>query len=118
MSARIVAQTIGQPSTYYLLRLSYQDVHYDHVVLVNADHACIVAYSDPQHQGLPLSRFLPQTVANQLTLGQFQRAQTAIGQTEFHQRITAALNTDATKHLPPEQIWALQQLGFTIPHQP
>jgi hypothetical protein len=123
MSTRVVAQTIGQPPTYYLLRLSHQDAthqdaYYDHVVLVNANHACIVAYSDPHHQGLPLSRFLPQTVANQLTLGQFRRAQRAIGQAEFHQRITTALAAGSTSSLPPEQVWALQQLGFTLPKQP
>lgn len=120
--ARLITQVSAEDKTYYLLRLfpenspEGESIYFTHVVLLQAQ-ACQVAYSDPLGDNLPLSHDLPQAIANQLTLLLFKQTQQSIGETAFRQRVNQALASGTLQSMAPEEVWALQQLGFSVPER-
>jgi hypothetical protein len=112
--AKLVGSTSHQSKTYYLFKLEWQSqgnrLTYDHVVSVAQNSPnCEIAYSNPMGDDLPLSKRLPRPVAEQLRLAYFRQILNEIGQSAFAERIE---QTDFAS-LDPEEVWALQQLGFT-----
>jgi hypothetical protein len=116
---KLVAQTKSEAKTYYLLRLGYnsflnhQTVYYDSVVAVHSG-GCTAPYTQPRSANKALSDNLPLPVARRLTLEQLRQTRNFMGHEAFQQRIAIALTNHSAQSLPPEQVWALQQLGFKV----
>lgn len=108
--AELVSQTQFESKDYYLFKLKSDatpPITYDHVIASDSQD-CQVVYSNPMGDDLPLSNILDRPVADQLRLGHFRRILEQIGRSAFAERIKKA---DFTT-LDPEEVWALQQLGF------
>jgi hypothetical protein len=118
-SATLITQTHYEAKDYYLLQLVREDslpdqpTHYMHVVAVSGT-ACEVVYTNPTNDVMALSSQLPQSVANQLILGQMQHVIETIGRTEFERRIHPLLASGRRQDFSPEVVWALEQLDFPI----
>lgn len=121
-SVELVANTRYDNKDWYLLRL-YSDarpsrlpanerISYRHVVST-AGGRCTTEYSNPMGDAdYPVSRAVPEAVANQFSLIEFQSIINEIGREAFERRIQTAVETEF--EFPREEIWALEQLGISV----
>jgi hypothetical protein len=116
-----IAQATESNKEYYLYRFEQnkkdpRQVIVSSPVLVNSrtGKTCQIEYSRSTRDPVPFSSAVPQSVANQLRLEQLQKIAEKQGD-KFNAPIRAALSANFLGKLAPEDIWALQKMGFEIP---
>ncbi|MBW4466325.1 MAG: hypothetical protein KME07_12945 [Pegethrix bostrychoides GSE-TBD4-15B] len=112
----LLGQVQQEQEAFYLLGAFQNDSYWE--LLVQTDAAgCLLVRG--QQDTEPLSAYIPLEIAQQLVLQRYQRRiEEAGGLQAFQQGFTDYMTSQPggeTSYLAPENVWALQQLGVTIP---
>lgn len=111
-SAEIVF-SVRQNQTDYYLMSSDQSQEDEADLLISVDRRsnhCALKLFNPTGDILPLSRFVPVTVARQFALLQVKEGLAQAGsRTAYQQQIMQV------QEWTPEELWAVQKLGFKVP---
>lgn len=102
--------------TFYLVS-AFQDERYWELLVQTDAAGCLLVKGQQDTESL--SAYIPLEAAQQLSLQRYQRRiEEAGGLQAFQQGFTEYMTSQPggeTTYLAPENIWALQQLGVTIP---
>ncbi|NBD31703.1 MAG: hypothetical protein GVY17_01685 [Cyanobacteria bacterium] len=110
-------QTTLDHLTYYYLA-AYTDSSgfpHDLVITVNSDNQCKVKLFDPIGEGVPLSSSLPTGVARELKRQRYQHYVDKYGNSSLASQVKAIATGEETVSWFDEEVWALRELGITIP---
>jgi hypothetical protein len=111
----IIAQATDSQKAYYLYRFEQDKTEpWQVIVSSGTEKTCQVEYSRSNRDSVPFSSTVPQSVANQLRLEQLQKIAQQQGD-KFSKPIKTAIAANFLGKLAPEDVWALQKLGFEIP---
>jgi hypothetical protein len=111
-----ISQTEYQGQTYHLLSVYFSaDPRPSSLVIASTYDSCQEVFYNPMGDAIALSRVVPQDVAQQLTLGRYQKEIEQIGIDAFRQQVTQSASSNAVVTWAEEEVWALQQLGIEIP---
>ncbi|MBD2060598.1 hypothetical protein H6F88_32150 [Oculatella sp. FACHB-28] len=112
--SELITQTRLHGKDYYLLTAySASGEGIDLVISVTGDR-CGEEFFNPAGEIVSLTAALGQEVARQLSLGRYQHEIEQFGRARMQQRINQAA-TAPNGLFYPEDVWALRQLGFSIP---
>jgi hypothetical protein len=98
----------------YVGKSQYPD---DLVIAVNVRGECEVAFHNPGGHSVPLASQLPKPVARQLTLARYRYLLNQSGKQQFQRGVNESVAGQEEVIWFDEQVWALQQLGISIPEQ-
>ena len=102
-------------TTYYLFNAyELNDTQGAELIISLNNNRCRKVFYNPMGDSIALASVVPQSVARQLTLGRYRRELNRIGKSAFQQQINQSAGTGNTTWFD-EQIWALRQLGITVP---
>jgi hypothetical protein len=118
-STELIGSTHYQEKEYYLLAAYSQNESADLIISVTVDsiteHRCTEEFFNPMGDPIPLASVVPETVAQQLTLARYQQRINQIGKAALQQQINQSADSVEHPSWFAEEVWALQQLGITIP---
>ena len=97
-------------NTYYLLSSDQSEGGSDLLISVDSSNRCSLLLFNPMGDPLPLSRFVPVSVARQFALQQAKQGLSEAGSRQAYARQIARV-----KIWTPEEQWAVQELGFALP---
>lgn len=111
-----LGQVQQEQGAFYLLGV-FQDERYWELLVQTDAAGCLLVKG--QQDTEPLSAYIPLETAQQLVLQRYQRRiEEAGGLQAFQQGFTEYMTSQPggeTSYLAPENVWALQQLGVTLP---
>lgn len=114
--SELVGQTQLQGREYYLLAAYEQGDEIGSDLVISAENGiCEQLLYNPMGDRIPLTRVVPQAVAQQLTLARYRREIQRNSKEIFQQQINQAASSTQNPIWFAEEVWALQQLGITIP---
>jgi hypothetical protein len=114
--SELVGQTQLQGREYYLLAAYEQgDEIGSDLVISTADGTCEQLLYNPMGDRISLTTVVPQAVAQQLTLARYRREIQRSSEETFQQQINQAAASTQNPIWFAEEVWALQQLGITVP---
>jgi len=110
-TAKLAFSVRQSPTNYYLMSSDQSEGGTDLLISVDErNNRCALLLFNPMGDTLPLSRFVPMSVAQQFALLQAKRGLAETGnRTAYQQQIMQV------KEWTPEEIWAVQKLGFKLP---
>lgn len=113
--ADVISTTQKGGTTYYLLAAYEQGENTPSDLLISASNqTCKELLYNPMGDRIALASVVNRDIARQLTLGRYRRELNRIGKAALQQQINqSAAGGNVTWF--DEQIWALRQLGITIP---
>lgn len=112
--SELVAQASSKGKTYYLLSaVPTSGNGIDLIISVNRDR-CTQEFFNAPGDAVSLTSVVGQEVARKLAFGRYQREVEKFGRQKLQQQINQAAKA-ANGLFYPEDIWALKQLGFSIP---
>jgi hypothetical protein len=115
-----IAQATERNQKYYLYRFErnkkepWQVIVSSPVTSSSSTETCQVEYSRLTRDQAPFSSDVPQSAANELRLEQLQKIAQQQGD-KFSKPIKDAIAANFLGKLAPEDIWALQKMGYEIP---
>lgn len=109
-----IAQTQAQGKTFYLLAAYPASGNEIDLVISVAGGQCRQEFFNPTGEVVSLTQVLGQDIARQLALGRYQREIDRGGKSKLQQEINRAA-TAANGLFYPEEVWALRQLGLSVP---
>lgn len=114
--SELVGQTQLQGREYYLLAAYEQgdEIGSDLVISVT-NGTCEQLLYNPMGDRISLTTVVPQAVAQQLTLARYRREIQRSSEETFQQQINQAAASTQNPNWFAEEVWALQQLGITVP---
>jgi hypothetical protein len=111
-----ISETEFQGQTYHLLSVYFSsDPHPSNLIIASTYDSCQEVFYNPMGDAIALSQVVPQEVAQQLTLGRYQREIERIGLDAFQQQVSQSAPSRESVTWAEEEVWALQQLGIEIP---
>jgi len=112
-------QTTLDHLTYYYLAAYTDSSGYPHdlVIAVNSDNQCKVKLFDPIGEGVPLSSSLPTGVARELRRQRYQYYVDEYGNSSLASQVKAIAAGEETVSWFDEEVWALRELGITVPDE-
>jgi hypothetical protein len=109
-SAKVSFKVQQEAKTYYLMSSDQSQGGSDLLISVDQNNRCSLLLFNPMGDTLPLSRFVPMSVAQQFALQQVKQGLAEAGsRTAYQQQILQV------EVWTPEELWAVQQLGFKTP---
>jgi hypothetical protein len=111
----LIGSTQLQGKEYYLLAAYSQNEAADLIISVTGDR-CVEEFFNPMGDPIPLASAVPEAVAQQLTLARYQQWIDREGKEALQQQIDRAAAYTENPAWFAEEVWALQQLGITIPN--
>lgn len=110
-TAKLAFSVRQSPANYYLMSSDQSEGGTDLLISVDErNDQCALLLFNPMGDTLPLSRFVPMSVAQQFALMQVKRGLAEAGSRRAYQQQIMQF-----QEWTPEQIWAVQKLGFKIP---
>jgi hypothetical protein len=110
----LIGSTQLQGKEYYLLAAYSQNEAADLIISVTGDR-CTEEFFNPMGDPIPLASAVPEAVAQQLTLARYQQRIEREGKETLQQQIDRSAASAESPAWFAEEVWALQQLGITIP---
>jgi hypothetical protein len=110
----LIGSTQLQGKEYYLLAAYSQNEAVDLIISVTGDR-CTEEFFNPMGDPIPLASAVPEAVAQQLTLARYQQRIDREGKEALQQQIDRSATSTENPAWFAEEVWALQQLGITIP---
>jgi hypothetical protein len=110
----LIGSTRLQGKEYYLLAAYSQNEAADLIISVTSDR-CTEEFFNPMGDPIPLASAVPEAVAQQLTLARYQQRIDREGKETLQQQIDRSAASTENPAWFAEEVWALQQLGITIP---
>jgi hypothetical protein len=110
----LIGSTSLQGKEYYLLAAYSQNEAADLIISVTGDR-CTEEFFNPMGDPIPLASAVPEAVAQQLTLARYQQRISREGKEALQQQIDRSAASTENPTWFAEEVWALQQLGITIP---
>jgi hypothetical protein len=110
----LIGSTRSQGKEYYLLAAYSQNEAVDLIISVTGDR-CTEEFFNPMGDPIPLASAVPESVAQQLTLARYQQRIDREGKETLQQQIDRSAASTENPAWFAEEVWALQQLGITIP---
>jgi hypothetical protein len=114
-----IANYAFEGETYYLLGLLEEGEPADAppvlLVVKTAGQDCQEVFFNPGGESVQLAASMPLTVARRLTLGLYEREIAEIGREKFQADLVQSASSRASVTWSDEEIWALKQLGISIP---
>lgn len=107
-SATVSFKVQQEAKTYYLLSSDQSQGGSDLLISVDQKNRCSLLLFNPMGDTLPLSRFVPMSVAQEFALQQIQQ-----GLVEAGNPVTYQQQISQVEVWTPEQLWAVKKLGFT-----
>lgn len=110
-TAKLAFSVRQSPTNYYLMSSDQSEGGTD--LLISVDERttrCSLLLFNPMGDTLPLSRFVPMSVAQQFALMQVKRGLVEAGSRRAYQQQIMQF-----QEWTPEDIWAVQKLGFKVP---
>jgi hypothetical protein len=117
--SELIGQTVLQGQTYSLYA-TYQGQapnYFPLIISANSNSSCKEEFYNPMGDDIAFSSVVPQAVANQLKLAEYQREIRKIGRDPFVRGINQFLQNANSRKLYPEEAWALAQLGINVPRR-
>lgn len=114
MRSELVAQTRSQGKTYYLLSAFPASGNGIDLVISARGNQCTQEFFNAPGDTVSLTSVVGQEVARKLAFGRYQHEIEQLGRRELQQQINQAAKA-SNGVFYPEDIWALRQLGFSIP---
>jgi hypothetical protein len=112
--SELIAQTRSQSKTYYLLSaIPASGNSIDLVISVNRNR-CTQEFFNAPGDTVSLTSVVGQEVARKLAFERYQQEVEKFGRQKLQQQINQAAKA-ANGVFYPEEVWALKQLGFSIP---
>jgi hypothetical protein len=112
----LISQTEFQGQTYYLLSVYLlNDSYPSNLVIATTSDRCQEVFYNPMGDAIALSQVVPLEVAQQLTLGRYQKEIEQMGIEAFQQQVMQSASGRESVTWAAEEVWALQQLGIEIP---
>jgi hypothetical protein len=112
----LVSQTEFQGQTYHLLSVYLlNDSYPSNLVIASTSDRCQEVFYNPMGDAIVLSQVVSPEVAQQLTLGKYQREIERMGIEAFQQQVIQSASVRESVIWATEEVWALQQLGIEIP---
>ena len=114
--SELIGSSRLQGKDYYLLA-TYTENNQQPTNLIVAvtNGSCEELFFNPMGDRIPFARVVPQPVAQQLTLAQYRREIEHIGNDRFQQQVNQVAAATQNPTWFAEEVWALQQLGITVP---
>lgn len=107
-SAKVSNVVKEKQLTYYLMSSDQTESGADLLIAVNdSNNSCKLLLFNPMGDRLPLSRFVPMSVAQQFALQQIKQGLSEAGSRQAYQQKIMQV-----EEWTPEELWAVQQLGF------
>lgn len=105
-----------QGKNYYLLA-TYTENNQQPTNLIVAvtNGRCEGLFFNPMGDRVPFASVVPQSVAQQLTLARYRREIQRIGKDRFQQQVSEGAASTQNPIWFAEEVWALRQLGITVP---
>jgi hypothetical protein len=110
----LIGSTRFQDKEYYLLSAYSQNEAADLIISVTSDR-CTEEFFNPMGDPIPLASAVPEAVAQQLTLARYQQRIDREGKEALQQQVDRSAASTENPTWFAEEVWALQQLGITIP---
>jgi hypothetical protein len=110
----LIGSTRSQGKEYYLLAAYSQNEATDLIISVTGDR-CTEEFFNPMGDPIPLASAIPEAVAQRLTLARYQQRIDREGKETLQQQIDRSAASTENPAWFAEEVWALQQLGITIP---
>lgn len=111
--SELITQTRSQDKTYYLLSaLPASSNGIDLVISANGNR-CAQEFFNAPGDTVSLTSVVGQEIARKLAFGRYQHEIEQLGRRKLQQQIKQAAASNGVFY--PEDIWALKQLGFSIP---
>lgn len=104
-------------TTYYLLN-AYQEgdsVPTDLLISLSSQNQCKQILYNPMGDVIPLSRFVPEGVAQTLTLARLKKGIDQSGGKDNFQRALDRAASSQQLSFSPAEVWALKKLGIELP---
>jgi hypothetical protein len=112
----LISQTEFQGQTYHLLSVYFlNDSYPSNLVITTTSDRCQEVFYNPMGDAIALSQVVPPEVAQQLTLGRYQREIERMGVEAFQQQVIQSTSGRESVTWAAEEVWALQQLGIEVP---
>lgn len=113
----LLATTQSKGVTYYLLTAyELNDPQGTDLIISLSGSRCREVFYNPMGDPISLSSVVEGNVARQLTLGRYRRELNRLGKKRFQQQINqSAAAAGGNVIWFDEQVWALRQLGVTVP---
>ncbi len=109
--AKLAFSVRQSPTNYYLMSSDQSEGGTDLLISVDErNNRCSLLLFNPMGDTLPLSRFVPMSVAQQFALMQIKQGLAEAGSRRAYQQQIMQF-----QEWTPEQIWAVQKLGFKVP---
>lgn len=110
-SAKVSNVVKEKQITYYLMSSNQTESGTDLLIAVNDNNnSCKLLLFNPMGDTLPLSRFVPMSVAQQFALQQVKQGLSEAGSRQAYQQQLMQVEV-----WTPEELWAVQRLGFKTP---
>lgn len=111
--SELIAQTRSQSKIYYLLSAFPASGNgIDLVISVNGNR-CTQEFFNAPGDTVSLTSVVGQEVARKLALGRYQHEIKRFGRPKLQQQVNQAAASNGVFY--PEDVWALRQLGFSVP---
>ncbi|MBE9011156.1 hypothetical protein IQ250_13150 [Pseudanabaenaceae cyanobacterium LEGE 13415] len=111
--SELIAQTRSQGKTYYLLSAVPASGNGIDLVISTHGNRCTQEFFNASGDTVSLTSVVGQEVSRKLAFGRYQHEIEQLGRRQLQQGINQAAASNGV--LYPEDIWALKQLGFSIP---
>lgn len=114
--SELIGSSRLQGKNYYLLA-TYTENNQQPTNLIVAvtNGRCEELFFNPMGDRISFASVVPQSVAQQLTLAQYRREIQRIGKNRFQQQVSQGATSTQNPIWFAEEVWALRQLGITIP---
>lgn len=105
-----------QGKDYYLLATyTKNNQQPNNLIIAVTNGRCEEVFFNPMGDRVPFASVVPQSVAQQLTLAQYRREIQRSGKDRFQQQVIQGATTTQNPTWFAEEVWALRQLGITVP---
>jgi hypothetical protein len=114
--SELIGSSRLQGKDYYLLATYTENSQQPTNLIISVtNESCEELFFNPMGDRVPFARVVPQPVAQQLTLAQYRREIQRIGKDRFQQQVSEGAASTQNPIWFAEEVWALQQLGITVP---
>ncbi|OUC14549.1 MAG: hypothetical protein B0A82_11470 [Alkalinema sp. CACIAM 70d] len=114
--SELIGSSRLQGKDYYLLATYIENNQQPTNLIISVTNGCCEKlFFNPMGDRVPFSSVVPRSIAQQLTLAQYQREIQRIGKDRFQQQVSQGAAATRNPTWFTEEVWALRQLGITVP---
>lgn len=111
--SELIAQTRSKSKTYYLLSALPASGNGIDLIISTNGNRCTQEFFNASGDTVSLTSVVGQEVARKLAFGRYQYEIKRFGRPQLQQQVNQAASSNGVFY--PEEVWALKQLGFSIP---